>query len=144
MGSLLEIGYLGFLHGERYGNMKELKEAILHKRVVSIDRDKVQLENGIVLTIELSEADCCAGGGGQFEFDEENPPLDAMITDINIGEEEDVPDDDTIVTRNTITLFHNQNEIIKANAETDAGNGGYYYSVTSLVINDIHFPFVSA
>lgn len=128
----------------RYGTIEELKELILHKRIKEIDKDKVELENGIVLTIECSEAGCCAGGGGNFEFDEFDIPIDAVVTDFVIGKQIEVPNSDTRVTRNTITMFHNQNPIVLANAETDAGNGGYYYSVTSLVIDKIHFPFVEA
>lgn len=128
----------------RYGDIEELRSMILYKKIKSINKDKVELENGIVLTIECSDADCCAGGEGHFEFDEFDVPIDALITDFVIGKQIDVPDSDTIVRRNTITLYHNQNPVVLANAETDAGNGGYYYSVTSLVVNDIHFPFVDA
>ncbi|MEK4025370.1 DUF7448 domain-containing protein [Sporosarcina sp. FSL W7-1283] len=138
-------GYIGYYdETERYGNIEELKEMILYKKVVEVTQDKVVLENGAVLTIECSEQDCCANGGGEFEFDKYNAPLEAVITDFQIGEQEDVPDEDTRISKNTITLFHNQNPIIEASATTDAGNGGYYFSVTSLVINNIHFPFVEA
>lgn len=130
--------------GERYGTIEELSESILYKKVVSVSRDLVELENGIKLTIKCSESDCCAGGGGTFEFDEYDIPLEAVVTDFKVGEQVDVPNSDTVVRRNTITLYHNQNPIVLANAETDAGNGGYYYSITSLVVNDIHFPFVEA
>lgn len=144
-GSLTE-GYSGKIsYGSgRYGTIEELKEAILYKKVVEVTKDRVELENGVILTIECSEQDCCSGGGGTFEFDKYDIPLEAVITDFNIGEQVDIPDDDTRVSQNTITLFHNQNPIVKANATTDAGNGGYYYSVTSLVIDNVHFPFVEA
>ncbi len=128
----------------RYGSMEELSDLILYKKVVSISEEVVELENGIKLTIECSESDCCAGGQGSFEFDQYGIPLEAVVTDFKVGEQIDVPNSDTDVRRNTITLYHNQNPIVLANAETDAGNGGYYYSVTSLVVNDIHFPFVEA
>lgn len=128
----------------RYGTVEELSGMILHKKIKRIDKDEVELENGLILTIECSEADCCAGGGGQFEFAEYDVPIDALITEFVIGKQIEVPADDTRVTRNTITLFHNQNPVVLANAQTDAGNGGYYYSVTSLVIDKIHFPFVEA
>lgn len=143
-GELVKVEYPSLYGGDKYGNEKELEELILYKKVKSITKDKVELENGVVLTIECSEADCCADGSGEFEFPEFDVPLDALITDFIIHKQIDVPDDDTIVRRNTITMYHNQNPIINANAETNAGNGAYYYSVTSLVIGKIHFPFVEA
>src|SRR5690625_192852 len=137
-GKLIESGW-----GD-YGTLEQLEEAILHKSISDITKDEITLENGVRITIELSESDCCAGGGGSFEFSEWNAPIDAVITDFKIHEPIEVPDDDTTVRRNTITIFHNQNPIVLANAETGAGNGGYYYSVTSLVVGGIHFPFVDA
>src|SRR5690625_1109474 len=132
------------IFGKRYGSLEELSDLILYKRIASIDENKIELENGVTITIELSEYDCCAGGGGSFEFCELDKPIDAVITNFKINDPIEVPDGDTIVRRNTITIYHNQNPIALANAETDAGNGGYYYSITSLVVNEIHFPFVDA
>lgn len=43
-----------------------------------------------------------------------------------------------------VTIYHNQNPIALAECEADDGNGGYYYSVGSLVIGKIHFPVVEA
>ncbi|WP_438947617.1 DUF7448 domain-containing protein, partial [Streptococcus pneumoniae] len=40
------------------------------------------------------------------------------------------------------TIFHNQNPVAIANCEAE--HNGYYYSVCSLVIGDIHFPVVNA
>lgn len=119
---------------------QELKERLLYKRIVQWDRDKLVLEDGTIITLETTDSDCCAGAYGHFE----NVTLDAVITDVQVGKEEDIPDDYTIVRRNTITIFHNQNPIALADMTADAGNGGYYYSVGSMVIGDCHFPFVSA
>ena len=46
--------------------------------------------------------------------------------------------------RNTVTIYHNQNPIAIADCEADAGNGGYYYSVCSLVIKNVHYKVVEA
>lgn len=129
---------------EGYVTLDDVKDRILYKRIISVNEDEVILENGIKLTIECSEWDCCAGGGGYFTVKDGTIPLDAVITDITVGDQQEIPDDDTHITTNTITIFHNQNPIVEANATTDAGNGGYYYSITSLVINEVHFPFVEA
>mgnify|MGYP001337979190 CR=1 FL=1 len=125
---------------ERYIEEEKLKELLLFKRIIEWDSDKLVLEDGLVVTLETSEWDCCAGAYGSFKKVE----LDAVITDVKVGEEIDIPDDDTVISRNTITIFHNQNEIAIADMEADAGNGGYYYSVGSMVIGKLHFPFVRA
>lgn len=67
-----------------------------------------------------------------------------MITNIEIGDQVEIPDFDTIVNEVKITLFHNQNRIALAEMSADAGNGGFYYSVGSFVVNGIHFPVVDA
>lgn len=125
---------------ERYGTVEELEEFLLYKRIIEWTEDHLKLEDGTIITIEMSDSDCCAYAGGKFK----NVKLDAMITDVNIGQQVDIPDNDTIVRENTVTIFHNQNPIAQAEAHADAGNGGYYFSVGSLVINKIHFPVVDA
>lgn len=130
----------GFNPDEDYIEEDKLKELLLFKRIVEWDSDKLVLEDGLVVTLETSEWDCCAGAYGSFRKVE----LDAVITDVKVGKETDVPDVDTTVSRNTITIYHNQNEIAVADMEANAGNGGYYYSVGSMVIGKLHFPFVRA
>lgn len=45
---------------------------------------------------------------------------------------------------NTVTIYSNQNPVAQADCYADAGNGGYYFSVCSLVIGDVYFPVVEA
>ena len=125
----------------RYGSLEELKELLLYKRIVKWDKDFLLLEDGTKVTIEMSESDCCASAGGEFQ----NVKLDAVITDIKIGERETEETDYVETTsRNRVTIYHNQNPIALAECEANDGNAGYYYSVASLVIGDIHFPVVDA
>lgn len=125
----------------RYGSLEELKELLLYKRIVKWDKDFLLLEDGTKVTIEMSESDCCASAGGEFK----DVKLDAIITDIKIGEQVTEESDwGTAESKNTVTIYHNQNPIALAECEADDGNGGYYYSVGSLVIGDIHFPVVEA
>ena len=127
----------------RYIKEEDMKELLLYKRITSITEDKITLEDGLEVAIELTEADCCAGGGGYFKFND--VPLDAVITKVDVGEQRLVEGHhEERLTENTITIYHNQNDVIEANANTDAGNGGYYYSVTSLRIGDVYFPYVEA
>jgi hypothetical protein len=125
----------------RYGSLEELKELLLYKRIVKWDKDFLLLEDGTKVTIEMSESDCCASAGGEFR----NVKLDAVITDVKIGERTTEETDwGETTSRNRVTIYHNQNPIALAECEANDGNAGYYYSVASLVIGDIHFPVVDA
>ena len=125
----------------RYGSLEELKELLLYKRIVKWDKDFLLFEDGTKVTIEMSESDCCASAGGEFQ----NVKLDAVITDVKIGEREpEETDYGETTSRNKVTIYHNQNPIALAECEANDGNAGYYYSVASLVIGDIHFPVVDA
>ena len=124
----------------RYGSAEELKELLLYKRIVEWDKDFLLLEDGTRVTIEMSESDCCASAGGEFK----DVQLDAVITDVQFGEPHKFDNGDRTTCENTVTIYHNQNPIALAECEADDGNGGYYYSVGSLVIGDIHFPVVKA
>ena len=125
----------------RYGTLEELKELLLYKRIVEWDKDFLLLEDGTKVTIEMSESDCCASAGGEFQ----NVQLDAVITDVKIGEQTKEEDDwGETTSTNTVTIYHNQNPIALAELEANDGIGGFYYSVGSLVIGKIHFPVVEA
>lgn len=123
-----------------YGKYEDFRNKLINKRIVEWDEDKLVLDDGTVVTIECSEQDCCAGAGGVFDKVE----LDAMITEVSIPEVENVDDYDTIINKATVKIFHNRNIVAQAEVEADAGNGGFYYSVGSLVINDIHYRVVDA
>lgn len=66
--------------------------------------------------------------------------LDAIITDVVEVENKKYNDGDTDVNEVKIAIYHNQNPIAQAEVYTDAGNGGYYYSVTSMFIGDVVIP----
>lgn len=115
-----------------------LEEALLYRTVKEWDKDKLVLDNGNVLTIEMTESDCCAWAGGDFS----NVELDAAITSVVREEGERYypygEDSGEHRTDLKITLFHNQNPIAQADMTADAGNGGYYYSVASLIVTTIN------
>lgn len=126
-----------------YGTKEQLKEQLLYKRIIKWAGDCFELEDGTIVTIEESEQDCCASAGGEFK----DVKLDAVITDVEFGEPEVVEGDEDFgefTMRNTVTIYHNQNPIAIADCEADAGNGGYYYSVCSLVIKNVHYKVVEA
>ncbi|MCA1021506.1 hypothetical protein [Halobacillus litoralis] len=123
-----------------YGKVENLDNDLLYKRIVKWDKDTLVLEDGTIVTLEESEQDCCASAYGNFS----NVELDAVITNVEIGEVVNVPDEDTEINQVKVTLFHNQNPIALAEMEADAGNGGYYYSIGSFVVNGVHYPIVEA
>lgn len=125
----------------RYGSLEELKELLLFKRITEWTKKYLILEDGTKVTIEMSENDCCAWAGGNFK----DVKLDAVITDLKLEDIGKFPLFDGQTMRKTlVTIYHNQNPIALAECQADNGNGGYYYSVGSLVIGDIHFPVVNA
>jgi hypothetical protein len=128
------------MRGMEYGKIEDLNSHLLYKRITRWDKGGLTLEDGTIITLEESEQDCCASAYGEFS----NVTLDAVITNVEIGDVVEVPDDDTIINQVKVTMFHNQNPIALAEMTADAGNGGYYYSVGSFVVNGIHFPIVRA
>ena len=125
---------------KEYKDFNELKERLLHKRIVKWDEDELTLEDGLVLKIECTEQDCCANAYGEFK----DVVLDAVITDVSEPVVTNVPDDDTIVNTAIVTIYHNQNPIAVADCYADAGNGAYYYSVCSFVVGTDNYKIVEA
>ena len=121
--------------------IEELKQSLLYKTITTWDNNSLTLNDGTKVTIECTDNDCCAWAGGEFK----DVTLDAIITDVSIGEITTFGDPCDMTTNNvTITVYHNQNPIALAECYADNGNGGYYYSVCSLVVNGVNHPVVSA
>ena len=107
-----------------------IKQKILYKRIIKWDNDRLTLEDGTTLEVECFDSDFYADGSGEWS----NVKLDAVITDIELTDVEEDEDDDTCITTGVIKIYHNQNIIAQNELYTDAGNGGYYYSVTGLKV----------
>lgn len=122
-------------------DMETIKEKLLYKKVIEWTEDYIILDDGTKVYVYCSDQDCCAGAGGYFN----NVELDAVITDVTYDVKIDREyDGDTYVSEAVIKLFHNQNVIAQNMVGADAGNGGYYYSVASLVIGDFELPILEA
>lgn len=121
---------------------KELKEHLLYKKIVKFEEDKLYLDDGTIVAIEMIDNDCCAFAFGEFK----DVKLEAIITDVKVGEYEDNWKclGTEYNNHNTVTIYSNQNPVAQADCYADAGNGGYYFSVCSLVIGDVYFPVVEA
>ena len=107
-----------------------IKKALLYKRIIDWSKDKVTLEDITTLEVECLDSYCCAWGSGKWD----KVKLDAVITDIELTDVENPEDNDTQVTTGVIKIYHNRNIIAQNEMYTDAGNGGYYGSVTGLVV----------
>ena len=59
--------------------------------------------------------------------------FEGVITDIKFEYNVDV--DDHYLT---VTIFNNQNKIAQADAFADCGGSGYYYSVLSVHVRNVH------
>ncbi|WP_373717695.1 MULTISPECIES: hypothetical protein [Jeotgalibaca] len=112
-----------------------LKQKILYKRIKEMNQDYLILEDGTKVYFDCTEQDCCATASGEWKTAE----LDAVITDVKMVDYiEDAYGDGVGGSTNTakIILYHNQNNIAQADLYADDGNGGYYYSVLSVFVND--------
>ena len=121
--------------------IEELKQRLLYKTITAWDSNYLTLSDGTRVTIECTNNECCAWAGGEFK----DVTLDAIITDVTTGDITTHGDSYCMTTNEvTITVYHNQNPIALAECYADNGNGGYYYSVCSLVVNGVNHPVVSA
>ena len=111
-----------------------LKEKILYKRIKEMTKDKLVLEDGTEVYFECTAWDCCAIASGEWKTAE----LDAVITDVKMIDYNQDESEVSGFPTNTakIVLYHNQNSVAQANLYADAGNGGYYYSVLSVFVNE--------
>ena len=111
-------------------NIKAIKEFLLYKKIVAWTENTITLDDGTIISIEETEQDCCASAFGTFS----KVKLDAAITNVKLVEKESWEDGDTYGCRVKIIVLHNQNLVCEVNANSDAGNGGYYYSIASFVV----------
>ena len=110
---------------------QELKKKLLFRRIVEWNNNSIKLDNGIELRIEETEQDCCASAEGEFQ----DVILDAAITSVSDIKYQPWEDGDTYGCSAEVVIMHNRNLICKAVADADAGNGGYYYSIASFIVN---------
>lgn len=114
--------------------LNKLKTHLLFKKITNLENDYLILSDGTKIDFKCSDRDCCAFADGQWK----DYTVDGVITDIkllDIKENNEDAYDETNVTAKLV-LFHNKNEIAKAELYADNGSGNYYYSVLSVYINN--------
>ena len=111
---------------------EDFRNLILYHRVVEWNQELnyIVLDNGIRITIKMTDFDCCACAGGVFT----EVKLDAAITEVTEPKYEAWDDGYTYGCTAVVKMLHNQNLVCAVNADADAGNGGYYYSIASFVV----------
>ena len=108
----------------------EFREMLLYRKITKWEGSSITLDNGVQISIEETDYDCCASANGEFT----DVVLDAAITNVGNIQYEPWDDGDTYGCSATVTIMHNRNIICKAIGDADAGNGGYYYSIASFVV----------
>lgn len=111
-------------------NLERIKEILLYRKITKWTKESITLDNGVTVHICETEADCCAYAECKFS----KVKLDAAITNVKLLEKESWEDGDTYGCRVKIVVLHNQNLVCEVNANANAGNGGYYYSIASFVV----------
>ena len=109
---------------------EELRELLLYSMIVNWEKNTIVLDNGVEISIEETEQDCCACAEGEFT----GVVLDAAITAVGDICYERWDDIGTCGCYARVSIMHNKNIICQAIGRADAGNGGYYYSVASFVV----------
>lgn len=108
----------------------DLKQDLLYHSIKEWDNNKIVLDNGTKITIKMTEHDCCAHAEGIFK----DVVLDAVITSVEDITYKIEDDYDTRIRTAECKIFHNKNLICKATGYADGGNGGYYYSIASFIV----------
>ena len=111
-----------------------LKQQMLYHKIVKWEENTIVLDNGLTLSIEETEQDCCARAYGEFR----DVVLDAAITFVSDIHYDPWEDEDTYGCSASVTIMHNRNIICKAIGDADAGNGGYYYSIASFIVRPVN------
>lgn len=111
-------------------SFEEMKEKILYHRIVEWNDNEIVLDDGLRVRVEETDYDCCASAYGKFK----DVKLDAAITDITQPKYFPWENEDTYGCSAIVKFLHNRNAVCVAEADADAGNGGYYYSVASFVL----------
>lgn len=109
---------------------EQFKEKLLYHHIVEWNKNTIVLDNSIKIAIEETEQDCCASAWGEFT----DVQLNAAITSVSNIKYKSWNDCDTYGCEAVVKFMHNRNLICQANADANAGNGGYYYSIASFVI----------
>ena len=119
-----------------YKDKEDMNSRLVGKRIIEWNDDYLKLDDGTIITIEMTEFDCCARAYGAFN----DVKLEAVITGIRFNKPvlNNYSEDETYTTQEVV-FVHNQNKIAQANLYADNGNGDFYYSVVAFKIKGIYY-----
>lgn len=112
--------------------IQKLKEKILLKKVKSLSKDVLVLDDDTKIHFECTDSDCCASADGVWKSAE----TDGLITDIqlvDVKKEEEEWGESQMVAK--LVVLHDQNPVAQAQLRADNGNGDYYFSILSVFVN---------
>ena len=120
-----------------YKTDKDLGKKLIGRKIVEWNDDYLKLDDDTIITIEMTENDCCATACGNFK----DVKLNAVITDIRFKTPilNSFDDYDETFTTQEVVFVHNQNKIAQADLYADNGNGDYYYSIVAFKIKDVYY-----
>lgn len=119
-----------------YKDEKEMIDRLVGRRITEWSKDHLKIDDGSIITIEMTDYDCCAMAYGEFK----DVKLEAVITDIRFNKPAlNYYDGEETFTTQEVVFIHNQNKIAQADLYADNGNGDYYYSVVAFKIRDIYY-----
>lgn len=121
-----------------YKDKEDMKTKLIGKRIIEWSQDYLKLDDGTIITIEMTEFDCCARACGAFK----DVKLEAVITDIRFNKavlNSYGEDGYETYTTQEVVFVHNQNKIAQANLCADNGNGDFYYSVVAFKIKGVYY-----
>lgn len=120
-----------------YKDRQDMIDKLVGKKIIDWSQDYLKLNDGTVITIEMTDSDCCAIASGEFK----DVKLEAVITDIRFNKPVLNRFDRGYETYTTqeVVFVHNQNKIAQADLYADNGNGDYYYSVVAFKIRGVYY-----
>ena len=108
-----------------------LKEQILGHKIVKSEGNAIVFDNGLVLSIEETEQDGCAGASGEFK----DVVLNMAITNISDIEFDPWETEEEFGCQASVIFLHNTDIICKAFAVAEADN--YDYAVASFIVRPV-------
>ena len=124
-----------------YKDKQDMINRLVGKRIIEWNEEYLKLDDGTVITIEMTENDCCASAYGEFK----DVTLEAVITDIRFNKPVlNSFNEDESYTTQEVVFVHNQNKIAQADLYADNGNGDYYYSVVAFKIQGVYYAHLGS
>lgn len=115
-------------------DLELLSKKLICRRIVKVEETKITLDDGSVLHVKETAQDCCASAGGSFTALVDLEKADAVITGIQIVKEETNESWGETTNSVVIHIVHNTLPLVEVDCYANDGNGGFYFSTCSFVL----------